>query len=73
MLDGQVRTYSISSATECGSNITSNAVNLAVNYMDTIHGVDNALAPVFVTSPRQVEETINFNDNLSIVIPNDLL
>ena len=73
VLDGQVRTYSISSATECGSNITSNAVNLAVNYMDTIHGVDNALAPVFVTSPRQVEETINFNDNLSIVIPNDLL
>lgn len=73
VLDGQVRGYSMSGATECGSSSLTSAVNLAVNYMDTIHGVDNAIAPVFVTSPRQVEESIQFNDNLIIIISGDLL
>lgn len=73
VLDGQARGYSISGATECGSTSFSSAVNLAANYMDTIHGVDNAIAPAFVTAPRQVEASVQFNDNLIVIIPDDLL
>ena len=71
-LDGQARDLSAGTATVCGSSVSSSAKNLAVNYMDSILGVDNSVAPNFITAPVQVNATANFNDTLLVILAEDL-
>ncbi len=72
VLLGQSRTMALGSRTECGSSLLSNAVNQAVNYMDTLGAINNSLPPGFITAPQQVDALVNFNDTLVAILPGDL-
>jgi len=59
-------------ATECGSTASASERNQADNYMDTIAGINNALAPDFILSPLALNETDTFNDVVLSLLSGEL-
>ena len=71
-LMGQLRELSPATLTECGSSDLASPKNQAANYMETMAGINNALAPVFITGPEQITSSISFNDTLLGILLSEL-
>lgn len=69
---GQSRGLDLNTATECGSSVLLSDTNLAVNYLDTLAGIDNAVLPNFITAPKVLDATTSFNDGLTIILSSEL-
>ena len=69
---GQSRGFVQNTATECGSTVISSDKNLAVNYLDTLAGIDNAVFPSFISAPTVLDATTSFNDNLATILSSEL-
>ncbi len=72
IVGAQTRDLGAGATTECGSSITGSQKNQAANYMDSHNGVNNAVAPIFITAPRQIDTTVNFNDSLLSIMASEL-
>ena len=58
--------------TECGSTAVASDKNQADNYMDTITGINNALAPNFIVAPGSLNATDSFNDLVISILSSEL-
>jgi type II secretory pathway pseudopilin PulG len=63
--------------TVCGSNNTTDAINQAANYLDSLNGINNAISPPaqFISAPvtKQASDPsqVLFNDTLMLITPKD--
>lgn len=71
-VEGQSRGFTLNTATKCGSTVILSDKNLAVNYLDTLAGIDNAIMPNFITAPKMLNTTTSFNDNLTTIFSSEL-